>query len=225
MTNNYVSLVILLLVSSTISCSQEELVGDTVIYSNNFEDSDLTNITGGKILSFNNSNVIGNYNNDGFRLNLMDIPDHQYVHISFDLLLHDSWDGNTNGLEPDAPDLWIMELNQGLNLQRVDNPKFETTFANGPCDSQLCLYQSFPNPYPFLAPPKTGISYFASGFCHFQSSETGTMVINIQKTYSHSDRALVIDFYDKLFQSNVTDPKCDESWSLDNLEVRALTVR
>ncbi len=208
-----------------LGCSKDELVADVIIYSNDFESSDLTGLSGARIFRFDESNVLGNYNNDGFVLSLNDIPEHQYVHISFDLLLHDSWDGNANGFEPDFPDLWIMELNRGLNLKRTDSPKFETTFSNGPCDSQLCLYQSYPNNYPFLEPPKTGVSYFTWGICHFQFSQSGTMVINIQKTYAHTDKALTIDFYDQLYQPNAFDAKCDESWSLDNLQIRALKVK
>jgi len=43
---------------------------------------------------------------------------------------------------------------------------------------------------------------------------------SIQKGFEHSDNALLIRFYDQLYQPNATDEKCDESWSLDNLKVR-----
>lgn len=218
-----ITLVISLFISS--GCGREELNADYLIYNNDFENSDLTHLTGAKIFRFDENNILGNYNNEGFRLALNKIPEHDYIHISFDLYLHDSWDGNTNGVTPDFPDLWIMELDRDLNLKRADSHRFETTFSNGPCDSELCLYQSYPNNYPFLADPKTGTSFFTWGTCHYQSSQSGTMVINIQKTYPHSSNALTIDFYDRLYQPNVPNAKCDESWSLDNLQIRALTVK
>ena len=208
-----------------LGCSKEELTSDLEIYFNDFESQNLEGITGGSIIDFNGSQVIGNYNYDGFRLHLNDLPKHKYIYISFELLLHDSWDGNTNDLEPEAPDLWVMDLNPDLNIQGVSEYKFETTFSNGPCDSQLCLYQSYPNIYPFLAKPKTGLSQFAPGLCHFANQNNGTSIMRIQKTYPHTDRALIVDFYDRLYQSNVFDPKCDESWSMDNLSVRVLTVK
>lgn len=214
----------IILISILTGCKEEELVADILLYENDFEAGDLSSLTGARVFRFDESNVLGNYNNEGFRLSLNEIPEHQYIHVSFDLLLHDSWDGNTNGFENDFPDLWIMEFNKDLNLKRTDYPKFETTFSNGPCDSELCLYQSYPNNYPFLSPPKVGTSYFTWGTCHFQFSQAGTMVINIQKTYPHNDKALTIDFYDRLYQPNVPDAKCDESWSLDNLKVSALIV-
>lgn len=45
------------------------------------------------------------------------------------------------------------------------------------------------------------------------------------------DGAIVIRFYDELFQPNAIDnmgvnqEKCDESWSLDNLKIRAIKYK
>ena len=68
-----------------------------LIYENTFEDNILSKIDGGGISFFNNSNVLGDFNNDGFTLFLDDVGAHDYVFISFDLYVHGSWDGNLNG--------------------------------------------------------------------------------------------------------------------------------
>lgn len=204
------------------SCGQEELVDNIEVYFNDFDNGNLPSIQGGFIMEYNGSNVIGNYNNSGFQLSLTGLPDHDFIVVSFDLNIHDTWDGNANGFEPDFPDTWVMEFNKGIALDRTSNPKFETTFSNGPCDSQLCLWQSYPEIFPFVSGPQTGVDALGPGLCLLASSQTGTSIYRIQKTFRHEDATLLIDFYDKLYQPNVQSALCDESWSMDNLMVRAL---
>jgi hypothetical protein len=202
-------------------CLRDDFSADIEVYSNDFESNDLYDITGGRIVEFNGGLVNGNYNNEGFQLHLNDLPEHVYMYISFDLLIHDSWDGNFNDLEPDAPDLWIMELNPDLNEVRSQF-KFETTFSNSVCTSRYCLQQSYPNDYPFINNPKIGSTIKnLPGFC---TSDGETTLYKITKQFKHYENAMILSFYDKLLQSNVADPKCDESWSIDNITVRALNV-
>ena len=72
------------------------MIRNELVYENDFEQEKLANIDGGGIIDFNNSKVIGNFNNDGFTFT-DNIGDHDYVFISFDLYIHGSWDGNVNG--------------------------------------------------------------------------------------------------------------------------------
>ena len=69
------------------SCSYPEMVRNELVYENDFESLDLNSIDGGDIMSFNNTNVIGDFNNDGFTLFLEDVGDHDYVFISFELYI------------------------------------------------------------------------------------------------------------------------------------------
>jgi hypothetical protein len=41
------------------------MVRNELVYENDFESSELNSIDGGDIMSFNNTNVIGDFNNDG----------------------------------------------------------------------------------------------------------------------------------------------------------------
>ena len=101
------------------SCSYPEMVRNELVYENDFENLDLNSIDGGDIISFNNTNVIGDFNNDGFTLFLEDVGDHDYVFISFDLYIHGSWDGNFNGFsENDKPDKWVMEFKPDMQLYK-----------------------------------------------------------------------------------------------------------
>lgn len=95
------------------SCSYPEMVRNELIYFNDFENDNLKKIDGGEITEFNNTKVIGDFNNDGFTLFLDDIGDHNYIFVSLDLYIHGSWDGNFNGFsENDKPDKWIIEINR-----------------------------------------------------------------------------------------------------------------
>ena len=142
---------ILVILITINSCSYPEMIRNELIYFNDFEDKLLSNIDGGDIISFNNTSVIGNFNNDGFTLFLDDVGDHDYVFISFDLYIHGSWDGNLNGfLDNDKADKWIMEFKPDMNLFKdPSSDNFTTTFSNSPCWSNYCLRQSYPESYPF----------------------------------------------------------------------------
>ena len=65
------------------SCSYPEMIRNELVYENDFENLNLNSIDGGEIFSFNNTYVIGDFNNDGFTLFLEDIGDHDYIFISF----------------------------------------------------------------------------------------------------------------------------------------------
>ena len=95
------------------------MVRNELVYQNDFENLDLSSIDGGDIMSFNNTNVIGDFNNDGFTIFLDDVGDHDYIFISFDLYIHGSWDGNFNGFsENDKPDKWVMEFKPDMQLYK-----------------------------------------------------------------------------------------------------------
>ena len=114
--NKNLVLVLIIIINS---CSYPEILFDELIYSNNFEEN-TKNIDGGNIVSFNNTKVLGNYNNDGFIVHLDQIQDHDYIFISFDLYIHGSWDGNKNGFDVgDKPDKWIIEVDPEMDLHLI----------------------------------------------------------------------------------------------------------
>jgi hypothetical protein len=117
MNSAHISIKIFLLVLITLfSCGKsDELQSIELFYNNDFESGDLDAIDGAQLMTFNNTTVLGNYNNDGFELNLSNIGSHDYIYISFDLYIHDSWDGNFNNFDPDQPDAWFIELVSGFN--------------------------------------------------------------------------------------------------------------
>jgi len=199
------------------SCNKSTVSNETVVYQNDFETNDLSNITNGTITQFNNTSVLGRYNDTSFTLSLKGLPNHDLITISFDLYIHDSWDGNK--ATPDGPDIWGMI---------VDNsPYIYTTFSNSDCSpGNFCSPQSYPLDYPNnYNNPKTGaFRTDLPGACSWASSTHGTTMYKISKTFKHSEKTLMLKCWDKLVQPNTIDPKCDESWSIDNINVKAITL-
>ena len=214
-----------LILISLFSCSKsEELERNELVYNNDFESGDLDAIDGAQLMTFNNTTVLGNYNNDGFTLNLNNIGAHDLIYISFDLYIHDSWDGNFNNIDPDQPDAWFIELRPEIATDsNTPSIIWKTSFSNSTCTPLDCLRQSYPNVFPFDNPPRKGLSRLLPGLCSLESEVDGTTLYTIEKGFEHTGNALMIRFHDNLYQPNAVNQKCDESWSLDNLKVRVIT--
>jgi hypothetical protein len=198
-----------------VSC-KTHVSNEATVYNNDFESNSLQGITNGVIEQFNGTNVLGRYNNGYFNLALNNLPKHDLITISFDLYIHDSWDGNKRDL--DGPDIWQMVVD--------GNAFINTTFSNNsfrPGDF------TSPQSYPFNYPnnynnPKTGaFRTNLPGVCDTIGPKI-TSQYKITKTFAHKSGTLVLQCLDKLVQTNATDPKCDESWSVDNISVKAITL-
>ncbi len=197
---------------------REKLSTSAVVYENNFEDGTV-GIVGEKLdtTHFNGSMVLGNLHNETISLSLDDLPDHEYITVLFDLYIHDSWDGNQGSV--DGPDLWTFEAKTFENKFRSTDLIFVTSFSNSPCVSAHCLDQSFPNVFPFPNLPRTETSANLPGFCELSASSQGTSLYQMERTFKHQASNLFLSFTGDLNQMNVEDPRCNESWSLDNLTI------
>lgn len=208
------------MLATIFSCTEEGLPTEVPFYFYNFE-NDYRNIDSVYISEFQGSKVIGPFNNDGFSLHWEDLPEHQYIRLTFDLLIHDSWEGNTNesGREEPDHDAWFIEFEPHLNLQPHEKIYFETTFSNGLCIPAWCYTQSYPNEFPFNHKARTQSIRSLPGRCLWSDTPTGTSVYTIDKIFPHQKSSVVIAFYDRLKQDAPFDPLCEESWSLDNLSI------
>ena len=201
------------------SCAKK-ISNEAVIYSNDFEKADLNHITGGVITSYNGSRVLGNYNNGRFELILNELPEHDLIDVSFDLYIHDSWEGNQQLNEmQNGPDIWGMKVNGKSYIY--------TTFSNLDCvTGNICPPQSYPADYPNNNyNPRSGATKTnLPGFCSQLSKSNGTTLYRISKSISHSDKTLVLECFDELKQKDAADPKCDESWTVDNIKIKAINL-
>jgi hypothetical protein len=190
---------------------------ETEVYNNDFESSNLSSITNATTTKINNNTILGNYNNGGFQLNLNNLTEHELVTISFDLYIHDSWDGNA--ASPEGPDLWQMMID-GENY-------ISTTFSNEECPAgSFCTPQSYPKEYPNNNNnPKAG-AYRTDlpGLCLWKNKPNGTTMYKISKTFKHTSSALSLKCLDKLAHNSNASGICDESWSVDNISVKTIAL-
>ena len=87
------------------------------------------------------------------------------------------------------------------------------------------MRQSYPESYPFENNPKTGSNIINLPKTCSNSFYGGqTTLYKIEKGFKQLCNAVIIRFYDELYQPNAIDDfgvnqsKCDESWSMDNLK-------
>lgn len=216
-THIVVSILILL---SFASC--KGLQKDTIIYHNNFENGSLAKIIGGKIGEYNGSKVIGRYSENGFDLRLDSLPKHNMVQISFDLYIHDTWDGNA--VKPEGPDIWIMNIDGWSAIY--------STIANGLCSD--CT-QSYPvlqpaienNSFNFFRnkPNSNAIKTDLPGACKLQGVKGGTVKYRILRTIEHKGSTLSVGCYAQLEDPDPANKNCNESWSVDNISIKAIEFR
>lgn len=202
------------------SCAKS-VNSDVEVYNNDFQDGDMKGITKGELGTYNGSAVLGQFNNSGFDLTLNDLPEHDMIELSFDLYIHDTWNGNIQMQDNVAgPDRWSL---------KVDGQTYiNTTFSNADCaPGNICPPQSYPADYPNNNNnPRVGAANRnLPGVCSQVNSSSGTTLYRISKRIAHSSAQAVIQAADQLIQKDVQDPKCDESWSVDNIKVSVINLK
>ncbi len=128
------------------------------------------------------------------------------IRVSFDLYIIRSWDGNhiTSGGSPVGPDLWRFSVSNDMLLM--------TTFSNW---SQN--YQAYPMAYPNgNLPAFTGASEINTLGYEFAGVPMDA-VYHLSFLISHQADGLELDFSALGLQSLT-----DESWGIDNVEVRII---
>lgn len=187
---------------------------EQVVYSNDFSDLNLAGFENGRLFIFQNDTVAGFYHNEEVAVRLSDLPAHNFLKITFEVLIHDSWDGNPDdGIA--GPDYWYM----GFDNSEV----FRTTFSNSPCESLFCLRQSYPNDFFRQNDPKSGATQTnLPGLCLFGAFPNYTTRYSVSKLIAHSNPNVRIYTGAELLATNSPDPICDESWSISKIEIVAI---
>ncbi len=209
-----------LIIVSIASC--KGLQKETIIYNNDFEGGNLSGIIDGKIEDYNGSKVIGRYSQNGFLLKLDSLPVHNMVQISFDLYIHDTWDGNA--AKPEGPDIWIMNIDGWSAVY--------STFSNGLCTN---CSQAFPVLQPSQVnggfvffnnkPNSNAIKTDLPGACKLKDSKGGTSMYRMLRTIEHTQSTLDIGCFAQLEDPDTANKNCNESWSVDNIMVKVIEFR
>ena len=193
----------------------KDLMRSDIVYKNDFETGNFNNLSfsayGSTVVtppsdSFNGSKVLGRFNNSGMLLKLNDLPPHNAIQFSFDLYIHDNWEGDKIGFSG-IPDLWAMRVN--------DSIQYYTTFSN----SQYT--QTYPNlmiGQPVSPPRANSILSTLPGVCLFKGKTDGSSYYRILQTYAHTQSTFQLQLSDAL-----QGDKCTKSWSIDNIEIQAIT--
>lgn len=192
----------------------ETVENQQTVYSNNFSTLDLTGFENAKLFIWRNDTISGFYHNDEIGLTLENLPNHNFIKVSVEVLIHDSWDGNPeDGIS--GPDFWYLGVDQ--------EETFRTTFSNSPCSSTYCLHQSYPNSYFRQNFPKTGaVQTNLPGLCIFGAFANYTTRYVVEQLVEHSNPRIKIHMGAELVQLNSPDPICDESWSIASVKVEAI---
>ena len=165
------------------------------LYSEDFEGAIGPEWNSSTSMSYDGSIVLGNFDNTTVTLSLANLPT-DTITISFDLWLHDTWDGNQSG---NGPDFWSFKFNQATLLN--------TTFNNHNGGTQ-----SYPDNHLSSYPSLTGnVERITTDLC---SGGQGNTRYSLEfKVYNNQSTGTFS------FIGNASQSLCDESWSIDNVVV------
>lgn len=212
-------LIVLFINTILFSSCFKNLPDKAVVYNNDFESGSqhklsILSLNGVvdsvKTFQFNGGKVFGNFNNNRIELKLDSLPTHNTLKITFDLYIHDKWDGDY--LIPggnNIPDAWQMLLDGGqIHV---------TTFSNSN------FGQSYPKNYVAGTPsnPARSDAWDTNlpGLCTLKSSPNGSTLYKIEITTAHTNNRAIISCNDALQPFGSF---CQKSWSIDNLMVTAI---
>jgi hypothetical protein len=134
------------------------------------------------------------------RLRLDQLPPHNEVTVSFDLLILKSWDGSSPGY---GPDRFALKVGGGATL-------LDSTFSNNPKLESDRSFQDYPRPD---SPPRSG----ASSVNDYGYDFFGDSTYRLSFRFPHAGDSLTLEFASDLFEGKGAG---DESWGLDDVVVR-----
>jgi hypothetical protein len=176
----------------------------TVVYSNDFD------LPVGNEWSDNrraatpvgNDQFLGRFGGEPVALDLVDLPAHCSITVSFELYVIGSWEGSV-GVDAGA-DIFDVNASVPGDCCPVEN-LLHTTFAN--CD---CKFQAYPDTYPNVhRPGLTGAA--AVGTLGYDQDS----VYDLSFTFFHDRSDLRLTFAGSPNLERLS----DESWGIDNIEV------
>ena len=194
------------------SCTKD-LTDVTVVYENNFNNSDPKGIvTAGwlsdfafgifpfnKITNYKNLKMLGVFNNTRIELDVDKLPEHTIIKVEFDLYLHDNWKN----------DLWILNID-GHN-------RLLTGFSNNSNIQQA--YTNWLHSGPTYPAGNQAQEIYLPGVCSLKDDKKGTSKYKIVHSLQHTTKTIKITMSDAGGNKNDT---CARSWAIDNLKISAL---
>ncbi len=166
----------------------------------NFEAGIFTNYSSTDSFTYNGTKVFGPFANDSVTYTMNGIPTHDSITVSFDLYLHDSWEGNCATVGEDR-----------FKFMVNNNTLLNETFSNSVSCTQSYNNTGISGSYPAF----TGA--VASSLPRRCLSGSSSSKYTITKSFAHSESSLVFSWLGALRDTSANLAKCNESWSLDNI--------
>jgi ankyrin repeat protein len=152
-----------------------------------------------------NRQYLGNFGSQNVRLRLGKLPPHQQITVELDLLVLNSWDGDS--IPGYGPDMWEASVTDGPLL-------FRTTFANSEPTFHVPI-QAYPGEYPQQHHLSRTGAVAKNIAVVGGSSPPRNAVYRFKFRFAHTASHVVLNFAGKNLQE-----LSDESWGISRIIVR-----
>ncbi len=172
-------------------------------YSQDFQTLSYPNWNTNSSINYSGSRILGPFANDSITLNLTGLATHDSVLVTFDLFIHDTWEGDCSSNGPDR-----------FRFKNGNTNVINTTFSNTTGCNQAFSASGLPGSFP----PKSG----ASGINLLNRCQPGatTTKYTITRRFRHTSSDLALSWIGDLRDLVDNSTKCNESWSIDNLNIQ-----
>ncbi len=172
-------------------------------YTQNFQTTPYTNWNKSSNFTYNASKVLGPFANDSVVLNLNTLPTHDSVSVTFDLYIHDTWDGDCSLVGPDK-----------FTLKNGNQAILNSSFSNQATCNQSYSNSGLPGSY---AAKTDAVQTNLPFRCNLSGT---TSKYTITRNFAHNTSNLNLSFIGNLIDTADNSSLCDESWSLDNIQIQ-----
>jgi gliding motility-associated-like protein len=169
-------------------------------YSYNFTTPPFAEFSSNNSILYNGSRVLGPFANDSISYTTTGLPLHDSVRVTFDLFIHDTWDGNCSVNGPDA-----------FRFKNGTTDILSTTFSNMPGCTQNYSASGAPGTYPATTDATS------TGLPKRCDNNGVTTKYTITKSFKHTSANLDLSWIGDLKET--TADICFESWTLDNIKI------
>ena len=171
-------------------------------YGQNFENLPFSGWNQQISFNFNSTNVLGPFYNDSLVYLATSLPKHDSVRVTFDLYIHDTWEGECSSGGKDK-----LKFYGGSKIQ------MDASFSNTPSCQQTYSNLGIPGLYPA---ENDASKNNLSRRC---TNTSKTTRYSITKTFAHTSGKLDLSWVGGLNDLPGNQTICDESWSVDNIQI------
>jgi gliding motility-associated-like protein len=171
-------------------------------YTQNFQTVPFLEFSSNNSITYNGSKTLGPFANDSISFNLTVLPPHDSIRVTFDLYIHDTWEGDCSVVGSDK-----------FRFKNGNTNVLNTTFSNSPSCTQKYSSDGVTGSYPAFHDATT------AGLPRRCDINGVTTKYTITKSFRHLSSVLNLSWVGELVDTVDNTTLCDESWTLDNIVV------